>query len=107
MATTIEHSTVLDARNQLTIGFKWDMQTLASRFNSEGLISDGCHETVTNPKTRYDESEKSTLMVADIVNRINLNKENYHKMMKILSSNQLQNGDLIRILDNIYTSKGE
>ena len=106
MATTIEHGTVLDARNQLTVGFKRNMQTLATSFNSKGLIGDSL-ETVANPRTRYDDSEKSSLMVADIVDCINLNKENYHKMMKILASNQLQNGDLIRFLDNIYTSKGE
>ena len=102
----IEYETFREARNKLIIGFTFDMQALASSLNTEGLISDRCYDTVANPRICYDDSEKSSMMVSEIMNKISNKAENYHKVMKILASNQ-QYRDLIEILEEIYASKGK
>ena len=97
----IEYETFKEARNKLIIGFTFDMQTLASTFNTKDLISDGCYRTVSNPISPLNNTQKSTMMVDEISDRISNKAENYRKVREILASNK-QYSDLIEILDGIY-----
>ena len=105
MAESMEYQTVANLRIYLRIGFKKNIKDLADSFIKNGLIDDKCLETVYAVMS-FTDSDKSDLMVGNVVDSIKLNKENYHVMMKTLAKNSKIYDDIIVKLDQEYEKQG-
>ena len=105
MAEPMEYQTVANSRTHLRIGFKKNIKDLADSFNKDGLIDDKCLERVYAPMG-FTDSDKSDLMVVNVVDSIKLNKENYHVMMKTLAKNSKIYDAIIIQLDQEYKKQG-
>ena len=105
MAESKEYRTIVNLRNYLGIGFKKNMKKLSNSFNKDGLIDDTCLELVDS-LVGVPDSDKSAQMVANVVDSIRLNKENYHVMMKTLAKNSKIYVDIIHKLDQEYEKHG-
>ncbi len=100
-----ENRTIIHCTEQLEITLRSD-RAILNFLNREGLIKPDVYEDVKNPKSLLSASEKAGLLVTEIKNKVSLNPENYHKLMRHFHQDRRMYGDIADILDKEYLKQG-
>ncbi len=101
MAETVESLVLLRCTSQLEIAFESDVD-LAHYLNVEGYLKNDEHEAVINPSSVLTKREKSSILVRGIKNKIELNSNRYHELLRHLRLNARKYKDIVDILDTEY-----
>ena len=104
MSESIEYRTLMKCRSQMRIGFKNDINDLASSFNNSGLIGEICCSNVCQVGGFL--TDKVEEFVQGVMDSVSLRaKKNYEKMMKALVEMKKYD-DLVYQLDEEYKKQG-
>ena len=105
MTDSKEYSTVVKCKRKLEIALESD-RDIAQFLLQQGFITKERYDEVTNPKSNLTDTDKASMLVTAIRNRVELNPHNYHKLVDHLRQNIMRYGDIIKILDQEYHQTG-
>ncbi len=98
-----EYKTILQCTEELEAALESD-KAILNFLNREFFIKPSIYEDVNNPKSLLSASEKAGLLVTGIKNKVKLNPNNYHKLMRYFHQDRGMYGD---ILDKEYRKQGD
>ena len=98
----MEYITLMDCTEQLEIALHED-RAVTHFLHTNGLITQGTYDSVNDPRsTTLSPQEKVCLLANDIRDKVCLNPENYHKLIRYFSENERQYKDILPILNEKY-----
>ena len=97
---------MVKCNRELEIAFKSD-RDIAQFLLRQGFITRERYDEVNNPKSNLTDTEKASMLVTAIIDRVELNPRNYHKVVNHLHQNVTRYEDIIEILDQEYHRKAD
>ncbi len=102
-----EYNTLVNCTDKLVIALHSD-NLILNYLDREGFVKPNNYEEVSNPKSMLSPNQKAGLLVAGIKDKVELNPQNYHKLMTYFRRDRRRYGDIADILDEEYhTLEGE
>ena len=101
MTESKEYSTIIKCRRKLEIALEND-RDIALFLLQQGFITQERYDEVINPKSLLTDTDKASMLVTAIRNRVELNPHNYHKVVDHLCQNTKRYGDISEILNQQY-----
>ena len=105
MTDSKEYSTVVNCKRKLEIALESD-RDIAQFLFQQRVITQEHYDEVTNPKSNLTDTDKASMLVTAIRNRVELNPRNYHKVVDHLRQNIIKYEDIVVILDQDYHQTG-
>ncbi len=96
-----EYNTLVNCTTKLVIALHSD-NLILNYLNREGFVKPNNYEEVNNPRSMLSPSEKAGLLVTGIKDKVELNPQNYHKLMRHFRVDRRMYGDIADILDKEY-----
>ena len=82
---------------KLETALKANLSWVADEMNIIGWLNDDKHEDIKDPDSRLSKTQKASVMVTCLRNKVTLNPRNLGKFLIILEKNQLQFDDIISL----------
>ena len=101
MAESKEYSTIIKCSRKLEIALKSD-RDIAQFLYEQRLLTTDVYDLVSSPTSKYSPSEKSSILVAAIRDRVELHPRNYHVVVNYMHQNNTRYRDIIEILGEKY-----
>ena len=101
MTDSKEYLTVVNCNRKLEIALESD-RDIAQFLFQHGFITQERFDEVNNPKSNLTATAKASMLVTDIRNQVELNPDNYHKVVNHLRQNIKRYGDIVEILNQDY-----
>ncbi len=99
---SLEFDTLSNCAYRLETAIKSHIKEMAHYLYANGFISYDCQDEVLDPKSRYSEAERATMMVSKIRDSVKLDPSKYYKLLNHLRQDERQNYAIVEILDSEY-----
>ena len=99
MTESKEYSTIVECEGLLETALKSDRE-IAQFLHQQGFITTEKYDEVISPTSMLSATDKASILVEGIRDKVKLNPHNYYKFIEHLHKNETRHGDILRILDN-------
>ena len=84
----------------LETALKANLSWVADEMNIIGWLNDEKHEDIKDPDSRLTKTQKASVMVTCLRNKVTLSSRNLGKFLIILKKKQLQFNEIITLFEN-------
>ena len=106
MEESREYSTLIKCTRQLETALRGD-RDITHYLHEEGFLKKDDYDDVIDPNSRLSRVDKAGVLVTAIKEKVELNPDNYHKLVKYFHSNMKKYEDIVKILDKEYETLGK
>ena len=106
MEESREYNTLVKCTRQLETALRGD-RDIAHYLYEESFLKKDDYDDVIDPNSRLSRVDKAGVLVTAIKEKVELNHDNYHKLVKYFHSNRKKYEDIVKILDKEYEILGK
>ena len=103
MAQSKEYTTLVNQRGKLRLALMSDRNAV-DFFWKERFIAPNVFDNLTYSKSSFTEQEKASMFVDEISGKVELEAQNYYKLLDYLQQGGKRYQDIVKILDHEYSS---